>query len=69
VTVAAVARRSPAAAAGLAPGDRIVAVNGHPLRDAIDFQFHAGDERLELTVEREGAARSTLTVGTALVMR
>jgi len=59
VTVAAVARRSPAAAAGLTPGDRIVAVNGHPLRDAIDFQFHAGDERLELTVEREGAARST----------
>jgi putative radical SAM enzyme (TIGR03279 family) len=54
VTVAAIAARSPAAAAGLAPGDRIVAVNGHGLRDAIDFQFHAGDERLELTVERDG---------------
>jgi len=51
VTVAAVAPRSAAARAGLAPGDRIVAVNGHPLRDAIDFQFHAGDERLALTVE------------------
>jgi putative radical SAM enzyme (TIGR03279 family) len=59
VTVAAVAPRSPAAAAGLAPGDRIVAVNGQPLRDAIDFQFHAGDERLELTVEREGVPRTT----------
>jgi len=55
VTVAAVAPRSAAARAGLAPGDRIVAVNGHPLRDAIDFQFHAGDERLALTVERGGA--------------
>jgi putative radical SAM enzyme (TIGR03279 family) len=55
VTVAAIAARSAAAAAGLAPGDRIVAVNGHRLRDAIDFQFHAGDERLELTVERDGA--------------
>jgi putative radical SAM enzyme (TIGR03279 family) len=54
VTVAAVTARTPAAAAGLAPGDRIVAVNGHRLRDAIDFQFHAGDERLELTVERDG---------------
>jgi NifB/MoaA-like Fe-S oxidoreductase len=54
VTVAAVAPRTPAAGAGLARGDRIVAVNGHPLRDAIDFQFHAGDERLELTVERDG---------------
>ena len=55
MTVAAVAPRSAAARAGLAPGDRIVAVNGHPLRDAIDFQFHAGDERLALTVERGGA--------------
>ena len=31
-----------------------MAINGHRLRDAIDFQFHAGDERLELTVERDG---------------
>ena len=54
VTVAAVAPRTPAAVAGLARGDRIVAVNGHPLRDAIDFQFHVGDERLELMVERDG---------------
>jgi putative radical SAM enzyme (TIGR03279 family) len=54
VTVDAVAPRTPAAAAGLTRGDRIVAVNGQPLRDAIDFQFHAGEERLELTVERDG---------------
>jgi len=54
VTVAAVAPRSAAARAGLAPGDRIVAVNGRPLRDAIDFQFHAGEEQLALTVERGG---------------
>ena len=56
VTVAAVRPRSPAAAAGLAAGDRIVSVNGHRLRDVIDFQFHAGDERLELAVERGGVA-------------
>jgi len=54
VTVAAVTPRTPAATAGLLGGDRIVAVNGHPLRDVIDFHFHAGDERLELTVERDG---------------
>ena len=58
MTVAAVARHSPAAAAGLAPGDRIVAINGQPLRDAIDFQFYGGDERLELVVEHDGVARS-----------
>src|SRR5262245_19369456 len=55
VLVAAIRRRTPAARAGLAAGDRILAINGEPLRDAIDFQFHAADERLELTVARAGA--------------
>src|SRR5258706_1110818 len=54
VVIAAIRRRTSAAAAGLAVGDRILAVNGTPLRDAIDFQFHAGDEHLELTVARAG---------------
>ena len=55
VVVASVRRRTAAAAAGLLPGDRILAVNGEPVRDAIDFQFHAGDDDLALTVERDGA--------------
>jgi putative radical SAM enzyme (TIGR03279 family) len=54
VVVASIRRRTPAASAGLLAGDRILAVNGAPLRDAIDFQFHAGDDRLELTVARDG---------------
>src|SRR5438094_3598699 len=62
VVVAAVRPRTPAAAAGLRAGDRILAINGHALRDAIDFQFHGGDERLALTVERAGVRRAlTLT--------
>jgi putative radical SAM enzyme (TIGR03279 family) len=56
VLVAAIRRRTPAARAGLAAGDRILAINGEPLRDAIDFQFHAGDERLTLTVDRDGTS-------------
>jgi putative radical SAM enzyme (TIGR03279 family) len=57
--VAAVRARTAAAAAGLSPGDRILAVNGRPLRDAIDFQFYgAGEERLELRVERAGERRA-----------
>jgi putative radical SAM enzyme (TIGR03279 family) len=55
--VAAVRRRTTAAAAGLLAGDRILAINGHALRDAIDFTFHAGDERLQLDVERDGERR------------
>ncbi|MGH7374972.1 MAG: DUF512 domain-containing protein [Candidatus Rokuibacteriota bacterium] len=57
VVVAAVTPRTAAARAGLRPGDRIVAINGAPLRDVIDFHFHAGEERLRLSVEREGRAR------------
>ncbi|MGH7388833.1 MAG: DUF512 domain-containing protein [Candidatus Rokuibacteriota bacterium] len=57
VVVASVRRRTPAAEAGLRAGDRILAINGAALRDAIDFQFHAAAERLRLSVEREGARR------------
>jgi putative radical SAM enzyme (TIGR03279 family) len=57
VVVAAVTAGTAAARAGLRPGDRIVAINGAPLRDVIDFHFHAGDERLRLSVEREGRPR------------
>jgi putative radical SAM enzyme (TIGR03279 family) len=56
VVVARVRRRSAAAAGGLRAGDRILAINGERLRDAIDFQFHAGEARLALDVERDGAA-------------
>ena len=55
VVVAAVRSRTAAAAAGLAAGDRILAINGRPLRDAIDFQFYGGEDRLALSVERDGA--------------
>lgn len=64
VVVARVRRRTRADGAGIRPGDRILAINGKPLRDAIDFQFYAGDERLRLTLEREGARR-TVELGPA----
>ena len=48
------AAASDAAASGLQPGDRILAINGRPLRDAIDFQFYGADDELQLTVERAG---------------
>jgi putative radical SAM enzyme (TIGR03279 family) len=68
VVVAAVRPRTPAARAGLRPGDRILAINDAPLRDVIDFHFHAGDERLELRLLRQGRARTARMVrrGTGL---
>ncbi len=58
VVVADVRRRSAAAAAGLLTGDRILEINGHVVRDAIDFQFHAGDACLHLAVDRGGRPRA-----------
>ena len=41
-----------AARAGLLPGDRLVRVNGAPLRDLIDFHVLAGEERLAIDLQR-----------------
>lgn len=38
--------------AGLRAGDRVVSIDGRPLRDAVDFQFHAAEETIELEVIR-----------------
>ena len=56
VVVAAVAAGGDAGRAGLRPGDRILAINGEPVRDVIDFHFNSGDARLVCAVERGGAA-------------
>ena len=56
--VARVQPRTSAATAGLSAGDRIVTINGRPLRDAIDFQFYGAEDRLELGVERDGRRRT-----------
>ncbi len=62
VVVAAVRAGGPAARAGLRAGDRLLAINGAPLRDVIDFHFHAGEQRLDLALEREGrGTRAVLT--------
>lgn len=54
VVVTRVHRGSPAERAGLCAGDRLLAVNATPLRDAIDFQFLVADEELALDLERGG---------------
>ena len=66
VLVASVRPGTDAASAGLLAGDRVLAVNGEALRDAIDFQFHAADDVLRLGVERDGIRRP-LTIARARV--
>jgi putative radical SAM enzyme (TIGR03279 family) len=43
-----------AAGAGLRPGDRLLRVNGHALRDLVDFHVQAGEEDLAIDVDRGG---------------
>jgi putative radical SAM enzyme (TIGR03279 family) len=49
-----------AARAGLRPGDRLLRVNGHPLRDLVDLQVQAGAERLAIDLARAGQERSVV---------
>jgi putative radical SAM enzyme (TIGR03279 family) len=39
---------------GLQAGDELLAVNGSPVEDVIDVQFHSADETLELLIRRDG---------------
>ena len=55
--VAAVEPGSLAADLGVAEGDRIVRMNGRPVEDALDFQFHAQTNRVRLEIDRGGIVR------------
>jgi putative radical SAM enzyme (TIGR03279 family) len=52
--IAAVEPGSLAERVGLQPGDELVAINDHLLRDIIDVQFYSADEVLELRMGRDG---------------
>ncbi|HEX9016052.1 MAG TPA: DUF512 domain-containing protein, partial [Chloroflexota bacterium] len=54
--VAAVQEGSLADAAAIRPSDRLIAINGQPLRDVIDYQFYSSDDRVTLELERDGRA-------------
>lgn len=51
--VIAVKAGSVAARAGIKVGDRLLSINGQPVRDMIDYQFDTADANLRLTIERE----------------
>jgi putative radical SAM enzyme (TIGR03279 family) len=51
LTVSVVRPDSTAENAGLMPGDRLLSINGHELRDSIDFQYFSSNRRLVMMVE------------------
>jgi regulator of sigma E protease len=63
--VKAVQAGSPAAEAGFRPGDRLVSLNGEPIRDvlSVDAQLrHTIGEPVKIEVARDGAEPATLSV-------
>ncbi|MBI2911796.1 MAG: DUF512 domain-containing protein [Chloroflexi bacterium] len=61
-TVAAVQAGSPAARAGIRPGDRVLSVNGQATRDALDLHFYTNGGALQIELERDGLPRALLVV-------
>lgn len=60
--IASVDPGSPAARAGLLPGEALCAIGGKPVHDVLDYKFYSYDARLTLEVEAADGARRTVRV-------
>ncbi|NTV51545.1 MAG: PDZ domain-containing protein, partial [Candidatus Firestonebacteria bacterium] len=60
VALTAVRPHSPAARAGLRPGDRLLAVDGLVPEDAVDVMYAIAEEQFEVEVERTGRVRTAV---------
>ena len=56
VRIVGVERRSPAARHGIRPGERLISINGHPVRDVLDFRFYETESELLIRVADETGA-------------
>ncbi len=52
--IASVKEGSIAAELGWRPGDALISINGHRLRDVIDYRFYGAEEELEVVLQRDG---------------
>lgn len=62
IEITAVLPGSTAERCGLRPGDRLLSINDHEVRDSIDCSFLAAEERLSLRIERSDGSRKLLRI-------
>jgi putative radical SAM enzyme (TIGR03279 family) len=62
IEIEAVLPGSVAARRGIGPGDRLVSINGHDVRDSIDCQYLAAEERLSLIIEKRNGTRNRIRI-------
>ena len=60
--IASVDRRSPAERSGILPGEKLIAINGHPVVDVLDYRFFGYDRDPELELEESGGGHRTVRV-------
>ena len=53
VTITAVERASLAEKHGIRPGDILISINGHDIRDVLDYRFRLYEEKITLKIHRE----------------
>lgn len=52
VTITGIVEGSPAELAGIEAGDILISMNGHSVRDVLDYMFYAAEASVELSLER-----------------
>ncbi len=60
VKITSVDKHSRANKAGIKKDDILISINGHEIFDVLDFRFYLAEERVDITVSRDGAHRSFL---------
>ena len=60
--IASVDSNSPAQRAHIAPGERLLTINGHPIADVLDYRFYGYDAKAELRLRRPNGKEHTVRI-------
>lgn len=62
VKIESVTSHTPASRHFIKAGDKLVSVNGHEIRDVLDYQFYIDEKELELVIEKPSGKRRTVKI-------